>query len=66
MTADTAPSDWSKISTDDLITLHEAFERAIANEDGTWSIHLSSVHWSRCFGVKYEIAQELQERDDPA
>lgn len=57
-------SDWSKISKDDLITLQQLFERAVEHEDGTWSIHLTSVHWSRYFRVKYEIANELQERDE--
>jgi plasmid maintenance system killer protein len=58
-------SDWSKISTDDLITLNEAFEHAVEHEDGTYSIHLNDVHWPRCFAIKYEIAHELQERDAP-
>jgi hypothetical protein len=57
-------NDWSKIGTDDLITINQVFEQASENEDGTWSIQLNAVHWSRCFGVKYEIAHELQERAD--
>jgi hypothetical protein len=56
-------SDWSKINRGDLITIHEAFDGAWQNEDGTWSIHLNENHWSRCFAVKYDIAHELQERD---
>jgi hypothetical protein len=59
-------SDWSKISTDDLITIHEVFDRAVLNEDGTYSIHLGDVNWSRWSGVKYEIAHELQKRAEPA
>ena len=55
-------NDWSKISTGDLITLNELFDRAVENEDGTYSIHLSAVRWSRYFAVKYEIAHELQDR----
>ena len=61
-----AKSDWSKISTDDLIAIYEAFERAVENTDGTWSIHLNDVIWSRCLEVRYEIAHELLDRDKPA
>jgi hypothetical protein len=57
-------SDWSKISTDDLITIDQVFEQAVENEDGTYSIHLNAVLWSRCFAVKYEIGHERQRRDD--
>jgi hypothetical protein len=57
-------SDWSKISKGDLITIHQAFEGRIENKDGTVSIHLNDVHWSRCFGVMYEIGHELQRRDE--
>jgi hypothetical protein len=46
------------------MTIHEAFKNRLENEDGTVSIHLNSVAWSRCFGVMYEIAHELVERDD--
>ena len=60
----TEKNDWSKISTSDLITLNELFDRAVENEDGTHSIHLNDVHWLRCASVKYEIAYELQERAD--
>lgn len=57
-------SDWTKISTGDLITIHQAFEGRFENEDGTVSIHLSPVLWSRCFEVMYEIGHELHERDE--
>ena len=36
-------NDWSKIGTDDLIALNELFDRAVENEDGTCSIHLTAV-----------------------
>ncbi len=58
-------SDWSKISTDDLITIHEAFNGAAENEDGTRTIFLNSVHWSRCFEVMHEIGFEMLERNEP-
>ena len=57
-------NDWSGISTGDLITLNELFGRAIETEDGMFRIELSPVQWSRCAAVKYEIAWELQERDE--
>lgn len=60
-----AVNDWSKISTGDLITLNELFDRAVENEDGTYSIYLNDIHWLKCAPVKYEIAYELQERGDP-
>jgi hypothetical protein len=31
-------SDWSKISTDDLITLTHLFDQAVELEDGTYTI----------------------------
>ena len=55
-------SDWSKISTDDLTTIHQAFERAIVDEDGSATIHLNSIHWQRCFGIKADIGYEINER----
>lgn len=61
---DAGQSDWSKISKDDLITILGVFEHAVENEDGSVTIHLNSVHWSRCFAVKHEITHDLQERDD--
>jgi len=57
-------SDWSKIDTDALITIHQAFESRHERDDGTVTIHLNSVHWSRCHTVMYEIAHELHERDE--
>ena len=59
-------SDWSKIRTDDLITIHEAFEQAVEDEDGLYVIRLTPVHWSRCFGLKVEIGHERQKRDELA
>ena len=29
-------NDWSKISTGDLLTLTDLFDRALMNDDGTW------------------------------
>ena len=57
-------NDWSKISTGDLLTLTDLFDRALMNDDGTWSIQLTAVHWSRCAHVNGEIVQELEARVD--
>jgi hypothetical protein len=61
-----AVSDWSGVSTDHLITLKAAFDRRLENENGTVTITLNDVHWSRCYAIAYEIAHELAERDDRA
>ena len=34
------------------------------DEDGSCVIHLNSIHWQRCFGIKAEIGYELHERDE--
>ena len=57
-------SDWSAIRTDDLITIHQAFERGVESVDGTVTIHLNDVHWSRCIGVMYEIGREMRRRNE--
>lgn len=59
-----ARSDWSNISEDDLITIHQAFEGGVENDDGTYSIYLSAVHWSKCLAVMGKIGDELRERDE--
>jgi hypothetical protein len=41
----TRKSDWSKISMDDLITIHQAFDRAFVEDDGSAHIHLNANHW---------------------
>jgi hypothetical protein len=41
-------SDWSKIATDDLITIHEAFANRIEPEDGVFVIQLNRIH---CFSA---------------
>lgn len=38
--------------------------KAIVDEDGSCVIHLNSIHWQRCFGIKAEIGYELLERDE--
>jgi hypothetical protein len=55
-------SDWSKIGTDDLITIYEAFHGRAENEDGTRTIFLTSIHWKRCLAIMREIDEELNER----
>jgi hypothetical protein len=55
-------SDWSQVSTDDLITIHHTFESRFEREDGMVTIELNPVAWSRCYAIMYEIAHELAER----
>jgi hypothetical protein len=55
-------SDWSKISTSDLITIYEAFHGRVENEDGTRTISLNRTHWRKCLAIMREIDEELNER----
>jgi hypothetical protein len=57
-------SDWSQVSTDDLITIHHTFESRSEREDGMVTIELNPVAWSRCYAIMYEIAHEFSARQD--
>ena len=61
----TEKSDWSKIITDDLITIGQVFEQAVEDEDGMYVIRLTPAHWVRWFAVNYEIEHERLRRDNP-
>ena len=57
-----AMSDWSQISMDDLITIHQAFDSAFVENDGSAHIHLNANHWRRCQAVWASIELEYEER----
>ena len=59
-----ATSDWSMISTDDLITISEAWNYRIENQDGSCTLPLNSVHASRFMGLVYEVSYEMHKRDE--